>query len=142
MIMRTATTNDLQELAALEQLCNLSPWSISQLTDAIKLPAPIWVIEENQHIVAMLVWQLLVDQAEIHLLNTHPHYRQQGYARQLLKHLSQHALQQNLTRILLEVRASNITAQQLYKHIGFTECGQRKNYYSNGEDALLMEKLC
>jgi ribosomal-protein-alanine N-acetyltransferase len=42
----------------------------------------------------------------------------------------------NLT---LEVRVSNIAAQQLYLKYGFQPVGTRKRYYTdNGEDALIM----
>ena len=40
----------------------------------------------------------------------------------------------------LEVRASNAAACRLYSKMGFEEVGIRKGYYSDGEDALLMEK--
>ena len=39
----------------------------------------------------------------------------------------------------LEVRKSNLTAQNLYKSLGYVSVGVRKRYYEdNGEDALLM----
>lgn len=39
---------------------------------------------------------------------------------------------------MLEVRASNHGAQQLYEQLGFARVGLRRRYYSNGEDAILM----
>ena len=40
---------------------------------------------------------------------------------------------------LLECRASNISAQRLYRGLGFSIEGSRKGYYrDNGEDALLL----
>lgn len=143
MIIRVATLADIPMLVELEKLCNPSSWSETQLSGAIKSSSPSWIIENEQHyVLAMLVWQLIVDQAEIHLLNTHPQHRRQGYAQYLLRHLFQYAQHQGLTRILLEVRAGNNAARQLYLSEGFTDCGQRKNYYTNGEHAILMEKIC
>lgn len=143
MIIRVATLADIPMLVELEKLCNPSPWSETQLSGAIKSSSPSWIIENEQHyVLAMLVWQLIVDQAEIHLLNTHPQHRRQRYAQYLLKHLFQYSQQKSLTRILLEVRAGNVAARQLYLSEGFTDCGQRKNYYTNGEHAILMEKIC
>ena len=119
MISRVATLADIPELVKLEKLCNPSSWSETQLSGAIKTPSPSWIIEDAQHhVLAMLVWQLIVE------------------------HLCQYSQQQSLTRILLEVRAGNIAARQLYLSEGFTDCGQRKNYYTNGEHAILMEKIC
>ena len=39
---------------------------------------------------------------------------------------------------MLEVRASNFGAQQLYEQLGFKKVGLRRRYYANGEDAILM----
>ncbi len=38
----------------------------------------------------------------------------------------------------LEVRAGNVPAIGLYEQFGFIVNGQRKRYYKDGEDALLM----
>ncbi|PIT18366.1 ribosomal protein S18-alanine N-acetyltransferase [Snodgrassella alvi] len=143
MNIRAATLADIPALHAMEQQCNPSPWSAAQLTSSINAPQPVWIIDLPEHgVVAMLVWQKLPDEAEIHLLNTHPAHRRQGYAQQLLVHLFQWAQQQHISRILLEVRANNCGALQLYEHNGFKRCGLRRNYYQNGDDAVLMEKLC
>lgn len=42
--------------------------------------------------------------------------------------------------ISLEVRVSNLNAIKFYKNRGFIEVAIRKEYYSNGEDAILMIK--
>ena len=45
------------------------------------------------------------------------------------------------TKMTLEVRVSNITAQNLYRKLGFEERGIRKGYYTDThEDALIMWK--
>lgn len=143
MNIRAATLADVAALHELEQQCNPAPWSATQLANTVYAPQPVWVIDLPAHgIVSMLVWQKLPEEAEIHLLDTHPDFRRQGYAQQLLEHLFQHAKQQHLSRILLEVRAGNSGALQLYTNNGFVSCGIRKNYYQNGDDAVLMEKPC
>ena len=38
----------------------------------------------------------------------------------------------------LEVRITNVVAQHVYKKLGFQYGGKRKNYYGEGEDALVM----
>lgn len=143
MNIRIATHSDIAALSQLEQQCQPHPWSEQQLSQSLNAPNQIWVTEHQQHIIAMLAWQTIVDEIEIHLLNTHPQYRRQGYARQLLQCLFSRAQQQQIRRILLEVRAGNSSAQQLYMHHGFQQCGRRKHYYNDNEDALILEKtLC
>jgi ribosomal-protein-alanine N-acetyltransferase len=42
--------------------------------------------------------------------------------------------------LLLEVRVSNLGAQEFYLALGFNFIGRAKGYYHDGEDALLMER--
>jgi len=44
----------------------------------------------------------------------------------------------NARLVLLEVRAGNAGAIALYRAAGFEVTGERRAYYANGEDALLM----
>ena len=38
----------------------------------------------------------------------------------------------------LEVRHTNLTAQNLYRRFGFVPAGVRKKYYENTDDAIIM----
>ena len=38
----------------------------------------------------------------------------------------------------LEVRIDNDVAQHVYRNLGFQNGGKEKNYYGEGEDALVM----
>ncbi|MGD8529757.1 MAG: GNAT family N-acetyltransferase [Syntrophobacterales bacterium] len=42
--------------------------------------------------------------------------------------------------LCLEVRVSNVGAQEFYFALGFNLIGRAKGYYHDGEDALLMER--
>ena len=81
----------------------------------------------------------IIDEAHINTIAVHPHWRSKGIGEILLRGMIEHALDLNVTEATLEVRASNIIAQNLYRKFGFEVVGRRKNYYrNNGEDALLM----
>ena len=92
------------------------------------------------------MWQTVFNESELHLIAVAPKYRRQGIASALLQHWQNAVQQQGATRLLLEVRSSNETAQQLYRKHGFQTCSRRKNYYAlpdgGSEDAVLMEKSC
>ena len=77
---------------------------------------------------------------ELHILNiaVNKKYREQGLATMLLKKIEQIFGCGKL--MLLEVRVSNSAAMSLYKKLGFKELYRRKNYYPDGEDAIVMEK--
>ena len=44
----------------------------------------------------------------------------------------------NITSITLEVNENNLPAQKLYEKYKFKNLGIRKNYYKNGENAIIM----
>jgi len=43
-------------------------------------------------------------------------------------------------KVFLEFRVNNLSAKKVYDKAGFKEIGQRKNYYSDGTDAVQMLK--
>ena len=64
--------------------------------------------------------------------------RNQGFAKFLLNELITIAEKQNCKTITLEVDENNLPAINLYKDFDFKEVGKRKNYYKNGNTAILM----
>lgn len=140
--IRAATPADLPQLAAIDQASNPHPWTQNQFSGSLNDEhSQIWLAEKNQQIVAFIVWQTVCDESELHLIATHPQHRQHGYASQLMAQMLQHATQNQVARIFLEVRHSNVAAQNLYAKHGFQTIAQRKHYYGD-EHALIMEKLC
>lgn len=70
---------------------------------------------------------------------THPDFRRRGFAEQLMIGIIEKVREAEGTSVTLEVRVSNVAAQELYRKLGFAEVGLRKAYYNdNHEDALLM----
>ena len=66
-------------------------------------------------------------------------YRQLGIGEGLLIATIELAQILNANIVTLEVRASNMVAQELYKKYGFRVTGRRLRYYSSdGEDAIIM----
>ena len=67
-------------------------------------------------------------------------HRRRGIGRSLVEDLHRRLRATGTERVYLEVRPSNLIAQQLYHFLGYAECGRRRGYYaSNGEDALVLE---
>ncbi|QQE65269.1 ribosomal-protein-alanine N-acetyltransferase [Leptolyngbya sp. BL0902] len=82
-------------------------------------------------------WAIL-DEAHITLLGILPTHQRQGLGRWLLLHLLEDACDREMSRATLEVRISNQRAIDLYESLGFSALGQRKRYYHDGEDALVL----
>ncbi|MBI4789622.1 MAG: ribosomal protein S18-alanine N-acetyltransferase [Chloroflexi bacterium] len=82
---------------------------------------------------------LMVDEAHISTLASHPQWRRRGIGELLLLAMMDGSAEIGANIVTLEVRASNVAAQALYRKYGFQVAGRRKGYYSdNGEDALIM----
>lgn len=72
-------------------------------------------------------------------LAVHPGHRGQGVGTLLLLALIEEARALRVKRLALEVRTSNLPAQQLYRRFGFTVTGTQSGYYrDNDEDAYLL----
>ena len=78
-------------------------------------------------------------QVQILKIGVDPAMRRRGIARGLLARVASDARDLGASRCSLEVRASNAGAQALYEALGFRSLGTRPRYYSDGEDAVIME---
>lgn len=96
------------------------------------------VAKINDTIVGFAGFITMYDEADISNIVVNKSYRHLGIGKLMLKNLINLAKSQNLVALNLEVKSSNIFAINLYKNLHFTECGLRKKYYNNLEDAILM----
>src|SRR5205085_12524748 len=84
------------------------------------------------------IW-VMTDEAHVTTIASHPEMRGRGVGELLLVSLIHRATEIGARWMTLEVRASNMVAQNLYRKYTFKEMGIRRRYYSdNGEDALVM----
>ncbi len=79
------------------------------------------------------------DEAFVQTVAVAPGHQGKGIGHQLLQALLDEAGRRRQTRVLLEVRADNKRAIELYERFGFRRSGVRRGYYSpSGADALVM----
>jgi ribosomal-protein-alanine N-acetyltransferase len=141
LFIRRMTLEDIPAVVELDQISFSLPWPERsfrfELTDN---PASrCWVAVADGHVVGMIVTWIFVDEAHIATIATHPAYRRQGIARKLLTYTLESALREGAQSSFLEVRESNLAAQEMYRKFGYVEVGRRKRYYrDNNEDAILM----
>ncbi len=85
-----------------------------------------------------------IDRTNAQILNFYilPKYQGRRYGRLLLEFGLDHMMRQGVDTITLEVRVSNQKAIMIYDKFGFSRVAIRKQYYDNGEDAILMLKKC
>jgi ribosomal-protein-alanine N-acetyltransferase len=87
----------------------------------------------------MIVVWLIVDEAHVATIATDPEYRRQGIGKRLLAYALLHLIRDGARSSFLEVRESNLAAQEMYRKFGYEVTGRRRRYYrDNDEDAILM----
>lgn len=128
----------------LSKLCFTIPWTLDSISYEIENPLAKYVIAQDLSTKEVLgfagVW-IIAGEGDITNIAVNPSYRKQRIASNLLNKLFELCIENDCKDITLEVRASNIPAQSLYKKFNFKEEGLRKKYYSdNGEDAIIMWK--
>jgi ribosomal-protein-alanine N-acetyltransferase len=87
---------------------------------------------------------LIAGEAHISTIAVQPDWRRRGVGELLLVAMLDRATALEADIAALEVRVSNVTAQNLYRKYGFRQAGLQRRYYRDSdEDALVMstEKL-
>jgi len=141
LLIRKMTLEDLATVVELDHISFSLPWPERsfrfELTDNIA--SRCWVAEVDGRVIGMIVGWMLVDEIHIATIATHPDFRRQGIARRLLSYALLQAVAEGAQSSFLEVRESNLAAQEMYRQFGYEVTGRRKSYYrDNDEDAILM----
>lgn len=137
------TKEDLDEVLAIENASFPSPWSRALFVAELNSPYsfPMVASESGGRIVGFVCPMLVVDEGHILDVAVAPNFRGKGIGALLVKKVLDECRAKGAEFVSLEVRTSNSTAISLYRQLGFIVTGQRKRYYENGEDALLMEYI-
>lgn len=97
------------------------------------------VAEEDGHIIGYAGAWLVLDEGQITNIAIHPEFRREGYGAMLTRKLIKELFKRGMSEIFLEVRISNVAALTMYRRLGLTVKGVRKNYYTEPvEDAYIM----
>jgi ribosomal-protein-alanine N-acetyltransferase len=134
---------DLDAVMEIERLSFVTPWARQAFADDLGRPGAhldlLWDRPGGRAVGFCNYWRVA---DELHILNlaVHPDFRRRGHASTLVRHMLEVARQHQTRVVSLEVRASNRSAQSLYRKFGFREMGMRPKYYAdNGENAVLMD---
>jgi ribosomal-protein-alanine N-acetyltransferase len=146
IVIREFVSSDARALFRIEHASHpAGHWRAEDYDYLSRQPEGIVLVAETAGdgvIAGFVAARALGPEAEMLNLAVDPKHRRQGVGRRLVEELHQRLRASGTERVYLEVRPSNLTAQQLYRSLGYAECGRRRNYYaSNGEDALVLEIL-
>jgi len=140
-VIEPATWRDLSAFRHLEKLCfPKDVWPLLDMVGVLTFPG---VVRLKALFSGQMVGFIAADVrrhedlAWISTLGVLPEFRRQGLGSRLLFACEEHL---PVSRVRLSVRASNEPAIQMYTRCGYRDHGVWKRYYSDGEDALVLEK--
>ncbi len=117
-------------------------WNAAQVADELpRTDRSWWRAADAQGRTIGYAGALIVDgDAQVLKVGVDLGSRRHGIARHLLARVLEDARNLGATTASLEVRASNTAAIAFYRSQGFQPLGSRPGYYSDGEDALIMQR--
>jgi len=140
LIIEEMKENDIDGVFEVEKNCFEDYWSKDSFKKELsnKLAKYLVAKVDNKVVGYVGIW-FVVDEGHITNVAVHEDYRGQKIGDQLIKELVEVCKNNKIVSMTLEVRASNVVAQNLYRKYGFKMAGIRKEYYSNNkEDAIIM----
>ena len=83
---------------------------------------------------------MTADEANINNIAVKKEERGKGYSKIIMEKIIVLAKEQGARAVTLEVESKNRIALNLYRSFGFDAEGERKNYYPDGDSAIIMWK--
>ena len=138
--IRKATINDVESLLILEDECFVAPWKKENLLYELNENpvSQVNVVCDGNKVVGFLDYWITFDSATICQIGVDKNYRNLKIASLLMQDMLDDCFAKRVQTITLEVRAKNLVAQKLYEKFGFVKTLVKKQYYTNGEDAVYM----
>lgn len=141
MRIRPTEADDIYQIIDIEHGSFQNPYPIHVVTFLYEKYGDTFLVAEQGgtilgYIAGITSWR----EGHIISLAVVPSWRRKGIATQLVEELCAIFTNHDKKRVKLEVRVSNNPAITLYEKMGFEKQKIVKNYYENGEDAVMMKK--
>jgi ribosomal-protein-alanine N-acetyltransferase len=143
--IRHMQERDLIEVVEIEETSGLNRWGYDAYRrELFTNPNSIMLVARNlvpgPEVIGFFAGWIVEDELHVNNVASHRDYRRIGVGRSLMEAAIDETRLRGGREVVLEVRASNEAAQILYKELGFTFIGRRRDYYRlPTEDALVMK---
>lgn len=139
--IRWMIRRDMPEVLAIEQQSFEFPWCEEDFIRCLRQRNCIGMVaEHNERVVGFMIYEL--HKSRLHILNfsVHEQQRRRGIGGQMVKKLSAKLSPQRRSRIMLEIRETNLPAQLFFRSLGFRAVSVLRAFYDDTpEDAYLMQ---
>lgn len=141
IFIRNFRPADLSRVYDIEKQSFKDPYHVLFLINLYDLyPDGFFVAEKDGIVIGYAISRVIDTRGHVLAIAIAPEYRLQGIGKALMNRVIQHFLDNGIKSVWLEVRASNRGALMFYKKLGFYEVRVMKGYYSDKEDAVVLEK--
>jgi len=139
---RDAHAFDLPVFVSLDkELFPYSPWTAGQYKEELSSPTRHFVVavDEARSIIGYAgVFAPGATEADILTVGVIPEHRGKGIAKALMALITDWAIAQGSTAMMLEVKTGNDDAIGMYESLGYLKLNIRKDYFGSGLDAQVM----
>ena len=120
----------------------ISLWSKKQWANEFKKEGvKVFGLLLSNLVIGICVFHVVLDEAQINFFVVNQKYRNKGFGSYLMRYLIEQCEKLNINKLFLEVSHTNFKAEKFYTSFDFSTVGIRRNYYRDGADALLKEKI-
>lgn len=141
-LIRELQNYDKIAVGAIEENCFEDAWTEVMLFQQIRQKGSVYLVAEaDDCVVGYIGGRVVLDEAELYRVAVLPEFRGLGYGEKLVQKFVDSCCDLGAKKIFLEVRDDNEIALQTYLSVGFQKIGIRKNYYGNGMDAIIMNRV-
>jgi ribosomal-protein-alanine N-acetyltransferase len=139
--IRWMIRRDMPEVLAIERHAFEFSWGEDDFTRCLRQRNCIGMVAElRERVAGYMVYEL--HKQRLHLINlaVDPCVRRMGVARQMIAKLASKLSYDRRSRIMLEVRETNLAAQLFFRAMGFRAVSTLRGFYRDtDEDAYLMQ---
>lgn len=141
VVLRPMVASDIPAVHALEvRLFPVDAWPLQMFVDELsQTETRRYLVAETAGAIVGYAGLMCIEPiADVQTIAVVPEQEGRGIGSALLTELIRESRRRHAADVLLEVRADNPRAQQLYRRFGFEQIHTRPRYYRDGVDALIM----
>src|SRR3954469_4333396 len=139
--IRWMIRRDMPSVLAIEQECFEFPWYEDDFVRCLRQRNCIGMVAEaSERVVGFMIYEL--HKHRLHVLNfaVQEQFRRRGVGSQMAKKLIAKLSHDRRSRVMLEIRETNLSAQLFFRSLGFRAVSVLRQFYEDTpEDAYLMQ---
>ncbi|MFP4498891.1 MAG: ribosomal protein S18-alanine N-acetyltransferase [Vulcanimicrobiota bacterium] len=140
LALASLTEEDLEAVRIIEKQCFGYTWPQDQYAREIRNTkvACYLTAKHRGDLTGFVGAWMILDEVHITTIAVSPEFRGYRIGKFLLWSLFDKAVKENYRWSTLEVNIENPAARHMYEQFGFEKIGERKDYYGQGKNAIVM----